>query len=299
MRSRRIDNSIVAAVKNNDEPTAIREALALLSLNDFTKEDDVVVITANMVNDNKPDRGVVVGQESLREVIRFFKNRKVKRIVIAAGSGGGQTKEISDNIGYEKIYKEEGCQFIDLNKGPFTELNLEGNIIKSTKINRLIEEATLMVSFTQLKSHEEATVSGVIKNIALSWPPAEIHGYPKKNLGIHEDLHDFIFRMASSIPIDLSILSLSPAMVGTGPSKGIAKRSNMVLASLDPVSCDTVGADLLGLRPQGVSYLYRLIKAGIGEGNIKNISIKGLKLIDMEKEFSKLAYGFEFSLNEE
>jgi len=38
-----------------------------------------------------------------------------------------------------------------------------------------------------------------IKNIALSWPPAQIHGSPKKNLGIHDQLHEFICAMAKAI----------------------------------------------------------------------------------------------------
>ncbi len=41
----------------------------------------------------------------------------------------------------------------------------------------------VIISFTQLKQHEEATVTASIKNIAMGWLPAEIHGYPKKIQG--------------------------------------------------------------------------------------------------------------------
>lgn len=75
-------------------------------------------------------------------------------------------------------------------------------------------------------------------------------------------------------------------------------RANMVLAGLDPVACDTIGARLLDFRPQAVNYLFRCIKDGIGQGNIENIDLKGAKLVDVEKEFSKLAYGKKFSIDE-
>lgn len=298
MRQRKLESPIVGFGENNDEKIAIRDAITYLPLDGFVSNNDVVVIVANMVNMNPPSKGVIVGQESLREVIKFFKEKAPKRIVVAGGSGGANTASVFKGFGFDKVIQEENVEFIDLNFGPFISLRIDGNVVKETKINELVKEATIIVSFTQLKAHEEATMSGCIKNIALSWPPAEIHGYPKKNLGIHEELHDFIVAMARNIPIDLSILSLSPAMIGTGPSKGIPKNTNMVLVSMDPVACDTIGARLLGFKPQGVNYLFRCIKEKIGQGTIENIDLKGIKLIELEKKFSRMAYGTEFSIDE-
>ncbi|SKB00945.1 Uncharacterized conserved protein, DUF362 family [Caloramator quimbayensis] len=298
MRKRRIESPIVAIGKNVDESASIRQALGYLPIANFVNNEDCVVITANMVNNNPPEKAVVVGPQSLREIIKFFKERNPKRIVVAAGSGGTDTKTVLTNYGYDKVIEEEKVEFIDLNVGPFTNIVIGGKVVKETKINKLIDEATIIVSFTQLKIHEEATMSAALKNIALSWPPAQVHGYPKKNLGIHEDLHDFIVAMVKNIPIDLSIVSLNPAMVGTGPSKGAAKRSDMVIASFDPVACDTICARLLGFKPQAINYLYRCITDGVGEGNIQNIDVKGAKLIDIEKEFSQIAYGQSFAIDE-
>ena len=298
MRERRLNSTIVGVGKNPNEPQAMREAIGYLPFDNFINNNDVVVITANMVNMNPPDKAVVVGQDSLRELIRIIKEKNPKRIVVAAGSGGANTEKVLHSFGYDKIIEEEAVEFIDINKGPFVTIEINSKLVKETKINSLINEATIVISFTQLKAHEEATMSAAIKNIALSWPPAEVHGYPKKNLKIHEDLHDFIVSMAKNIPIDLSIVSLSPAMVGTGPSKGPAKRCNRVLAALDPVACDTIGARLLGFRPQAINYLFRCIKEGVGNGNIEDIDVKGIKLIELEKEFSKIAYGESFAIDE-
>lgn len=297
-KNRKLESPIVGYGKDNDEKKAIRAALSHLPLERFISQEDIIVITPNMVNKNPPEKGVVVGQESLREVIRIFKEKNPKRIVVAGGSGSTNTKNVLHNTGFDKIIEEESVEFLDLNFGPFIDVDIGGSIVQKTKINSIIQDATLIVSFTQLKAHEEATMSACIKNIALAWPPAEIHGYPKKNKGIHDDLHNFIFSMAKNIPIDLSILSLSPAMIGTGPSKGVAKNTNMVLASLDPVAIDTIGARLLGFRPQAINYLFMCIKDGVGQGSVDNIELKGSKLVDIEKEFSKIAYGEEFSIDE-
>ena len=91
---------------------------------------------------------------------------------------------------------DEQVDFIDLNHGPFTLRSIPHSCPKETPLHMLIEQMSVLISFTQLKMHEEATMSAAIKNIALSWPPSEVHGQPKKNTGIHEDLHGFIAAMA-------------------------------------------------------------------------------------------------------
>jgi uncharacterized protein (DUF362 family) len=158
----------------------------------------------------------------------------------------------------------------------------------------LIEDMDVLISFTQLKQHEEATVTASIKNIALGWPPASIHGFPKKKLGIHDDLHGFIVSMAKKIPIDLSIISADKGMIGTGPSDGKAVDTDgLIIASTDPLAADAIGARLLGFLPQAVQYIYALYKEGFGEADPKNMNLKGITLEEAERLFSTAAYGQE------
>lgn len=200
-------------------------------------------------------------------------------------------------VGYDKVIEEENVEFVDMNYGPFIKLQLNHPIIKSTPINKIVDEADVIISFTQLKYHEEATVTASIKNIAMGYPPASVHGFPKKNTGIHEDLHGFIRSISNKIPIDLSIISLDKAMIGTGPIFGQSVDTpGLIIASTDPVAADSIGARLLGFLPQAVSYLYGLYKDNIGEADPTKMTIKGLDLIEAEKIFSKAAYGNKESI---
>jgi len=158
-------------------------------------------------------------------------------------------------------------------------------------VNRLYDEADVLVSFGVIKVHEEAAVSLGLKNVALSWPPAEFHGFPKAGLGIHEDLHGFIAAMAYALPITVSLLSGCPAMIGTGPSKGKPVQTGIVVGGTDPVAVDVVGARLLGFRPQAVGYLHQLIREGYGEGDLRHVEFRGLPLGQAEIAFSEAAYG--------
>jgi uncharacterized protein (DUF362 family) len=300
MRERKIKESQVCIIKKENEQKSLTEALNMLSVDKIIPEGSVVVITPNWVNTHPPETGTVVGQETLRTLIQYIKGFHPGEIFVAAGSGGAETTSVFNKVGYNKIIEEEAVTFVDLNYGPYTELELGHEIIKSTKINQLLDRMDVLISFTQLKQHEEATVSASVKNMALSWPPAEIHGFPKKKLGIHEDLHGFIVAMAKNIPIDLAIVSVDKGMIGTGPTDGKAVNTNgLVIVSTDAVAADSIGARLLGFLPQAVQYLYALNKEKIGEVDPCNMKLQGLTLEDAEKIFSQAAYGQDIVLDKD
>lgn len=299
MRVRRRNTADIGITKNDNESLAITEALNLIKADNLINSSDVVVITPNWVQQQAPQTGVVVGPDSLREIIRFVKKSNPQRIVVATGSGEKDTAEIMRNVGFDKIIQTEGVEFVDLNKGPFNRIDLNHDSPAATNINKLYDEMTFLISFTQLKYHQEATMSASIKNISLGWPPADEHGYPKMNHGIHKNLHGFIRAMAQKIPIDLSIVSAHPAMVGTGPAGGIPIHTGIVLCGTDPAAIDTIGARLLGFKPQGVYYLYDCINNGIGFGDIKQMNIKGLSLVDAEKIFSTAVYKQAIAVDKE
>lgn len=291
MRTRRRNSADIGITKNSNESQAIKESLALISADNLINSNDVVVITPNWVEQQTSDTGVVVGANSLKEIITFAKKNNPRRIVIATGSAQKDTAEIMRNVGFEEVIKSEGVEFVDLNKGPFTNITLDHDSPNSTNINKLYDEMTFLISYTQLKFHQEAVMSGAIKNIALGWPPAEEHGHPKKNKGIHNKLHGFIRAMAQKVTIDLSIVSANPAMVGTGPTGGIPIHTGIVFSGTDPVAVDTVGSHLLGFKTQAVHYLYECMNSDIGIGDINQMNIKGLPVIDAQVIVSTAAYG--------
>lgn len=291
MRSRKVKEPYVAITKAFTESKSLEKALDMLPIDKVIEKGDTVIITPNWVNDKGPKTGAVVGPETLKTLIEYVKSKEPSKIYIATGSGGGKTPDIMTKVGYDKVISEENVEFIDLNYGPYVNLQLDHHIIKSTPINKIIDEADVVISFTQLKNHEEATITASIKNIAMGWPPAEIHGYPKKDTGIHEDLHGFIRAFANKVPIDLAIVSCDKAMVGTGPSSGKSVDTpGLIIASTDPVAADAVGARLLGFLPQAVAYLYGLYNDKVGEARVEKMDIKGLDIQEAEKIFSKAAY---------
>lgn len=304
MRVRRTIKPIVAITKNENESLAIEEGLQLIHFSTMISSEDVVVITPNWVSPATPYSGRVVGPESLRSIIRLVKRCNPKRIVVATGPGDEDVISLMEQVGFASIIKEEKVEFINLNQGPFISIDINHPCPSRLCLNQLFNEMTFLISFTQLKIHEEATISAAIKNITMGWPAGDEQGYPKKDLGIHNDLHDFIAVMFEKFTIDVSIVSASPAMIGTGPHKGTAIHTGMVLCGTDPVSTDVVGARLLGFKPQAIHYLHKIIKKGLGRSTFdtktnKGIYFPGISIEKAEEEFSREAYNKQFAVDSE
>jgi uncharacterized protein (DUF362 family) len=298
LRDRKIKEPRVA-LGEGLEGDVIKDLLTKLEVETVISGEDRVTIIPNWVNTNAPQTGTVVGPKSLRQLIQYIKSQSPARITVAAGSGGAETVDVLEQTGYKEIIEEERVEFVDLNYGPYEEFSLENHpTMETIKLHQLLAETDFMISYSQIKHHEEATVSMGIKNIALSWPPAEIHGFPKADQGIHEHLHEFIREMAKLIPIDLTILSADQGMIGTGPSDGKPVDADLVAAGTDPVATDVVGARLLGFRQQAVRYLHDLIRAGVGEGDVKKMSLRGMPLNQAEEKFSQAAYGHKIVIDE-
>jgi uncharacterized protein (DUF362 family) len=292
----------VALAHAEQETRALEQALALLPLPELIRPEDTVVITVNLVQPRPASTAVVASPEALRHLLRRAKSFRPRRLVVAAGSGGAPTPQVVRECGFEPVLAEEGVELVDLNCGPYVELELAATdpevVPASTPVNRLYREMTVHLSLTPLKIHAEATMTATLKNVALSWPPAEIHGFPKTQRGIHEKLHSFIVALARHLPVDLSLVSACPAMVGTGPAAGKPVFTGLFLAGTDPVATDVVAARLLGFMPQAVQYLYRAIELGLGEGDLKKVELRGLPLDQAELIFSRAAYGHAFALDQ-
>ena len=295
--NRKIKEPIIAITKGMTEGHSLEKALDMLPVDKIIKKGDKVIITPNGVKDKKPKDGVVSGPKTLKKLIQYVKQREPSEIYIAFGSGGTDSMKVLQTAGFDKVIKEENVKFVDMNYGPFFDIDLDGPILKSTPLNKVIEDADVIISFTQLKYHEEATITASIKNICLGYPPASVHGFPKKNTGIHEDLHGFIRSFAKQVPIDLSIISMDKAMIGTGPIFGKAVDTpGLIIAGTDPVAADCIGARLLGFLPQAVNYLYMLYKDNLGEAEPQKMTIKGLDVKEAEQLFNKCAYGDKKSI---
>ncbi len=294
--------STVVITHSEEIGAGIREALQHLDVEPLVR-DKLVAVKPNETYADEQNKSGVTQPDTLRAVLRSIKQFQPKHVVVTGGSGAGQTGDVFRVAGLMEVVEQEGVEFFDHNRAPFERVELDyapGKDVKgpqqSVMVNPRVLEYETLIAVNQLKVHATATVTLGFKNIAMSYPAAGYYGYPRRSEEYHkheffEDMQSFIAAMGKRFPIDLSITVGHPAMVGTGPLKGHAVETGLVIASSDPLANDVVGAKLLGFNLDGVQHLWEAARLDLGESDLEKIEFPALSIDEAVGIFTEAVYG--------
>ena len=298
--------SVSITQDREDIGRAIEAALRHLDLEPLVR-GKLVAVKPNETWASEQDTTAVTQGDTLGAVLRAVKRHGPRELVVTGGAGAAETEDVFRYSGMLEAVREEGVELVDHNRPPFTEVALayaperdvEGPQRKVMVHSRVLEYETL-IAVNQLKLHRTATVTLALKNIAMSFPAADYYGHPRKKEEHHhaffDDMHSFIAAMARRFPIHAAVTVGHPAMIGTGPTGGIAVETGLVIASTDAVAADCVGARLLGFTPQAVRHLWEAGRLGLGETDLSRMEYPGLSLDDAARAFTQAAYGKAITL---
>lgn len=291
----------VVITRNDDIEQAIREALDHIDLEPLVR-GKLVAVKPNETWASAQDTTGVTQPDTLRAVLQAVNRFGPRELVVSGGSGAAETEDVFRVVGLMDVVAQEGAAFFDHNRPPFVSVDLTyapdhgvQGPQQAVMVNPRVLEYETLISLSQLKLHETATVTLALKNIAMSFPAADYYGHPRASQKhencFFQDMHSFIAAMTKRFPSDLAITVGHPAMIATGPLGGHAVETGIAIASTDPVAADVVGARLLGFNPQGVRYLWEVGHWGLGETHTDRMTFPALSLGQAIEAFTEAAYG--------
>lgn len=297
--------AVVSITQNADIEEAIAESLEHVPIAPLVR-GKLVAVKPNDTWASKEDTTGVTQPDTLGAVLRYVKAFGPRELVVTGGSGAAQTDDVFRISGMMDVVEHEGAKFFDHNRPPFTEVELEYEPSKDVRgpqrtvmVNPRVLEYETLISLSQLKLHETATVTLSMKNIAMSFPAADYYGHPRHSEKhpneFFADMHSLIAAMIKRFPIQLAMIVGHPAMIASGPLGGYAVETGLVISSTDALAADVVGARLLGFRTQGVRHLWEAARLGLGESNTRNMRFPAMSLEDAIKSFTQVAYGQELN----
>lgn len=207
------------------------------------------------------------------------------------------TKAAFRNFGYERLPDEyEHTLLVDLNDDegvPGYTIRADGshNDIKRSK---LAVDADLRISLTQMKTHRDVGVSLSVKNWTVgTWvvpPRNSAHGRVWARWPwLHEEgvtaHHASIAALHEQVPCHVAIVDGVMAMEGDGPTRGVPVPMHVVLAGMDAVAVDAVGATLMGFDPSDIGYLVKCAEAGLGVIDMAKIDAPPLQIEQLRRTF--------------
>ncbi|MGA9405920.1 MAG: DUF362 domain-containing protein [Bacteroidota bacterium] len=177
----------------------------------------------------------------------------------------------NDAFGYSAVQKALGCNVVDLNDttpANLVVISTGSNYFNfaSFTMNKILQDVDVYVSIPKLKDHSTAGITCSLKN-QIGAVPKSLYTIPgddgdrgalhhaKSTDPTWDYLPESICDLAAARPVDLAVVDgVKSSIGGEGPwCTFFAPASKHVLiAGLEPVATDSVGAHIMGLNTEGL-----------------------------------------------
>lgn len=240
---------IISSQANNTAEASYRVASELLASVTIEKP---VLIKPNIVEPSPPP--VTTDVRVVEGIVTALKEKGIGDIVIAEGSGTGDTLENFRELGYDGL----GVRLMDLDREETATLPVKHFRVWQEITIPAVLLGSFIVSVPALKEHSLCGVTVSLKNMVGVLPARIYSGYwTYKKSQIHRyDTHGCISDLISIVPPVMAIVDASLGMKGhhlsgTRPAPPL----NMIYGSGDALEADIYGCTLLGRDWKEIGYL--------------------------------------------
>lgn len=231
---------------------ALDEVNAASSLAGFPR----VIIKPNMVNNSPPQ--VTTDVRCVMAVVQYLKEHLDAEIVVAEGSGEGNTLDNLRTNGYEQITKRFGVELVDLDALPVKKYeNPNAGEYKEVYLPEYLEGAGL-VSVPPAKDHTITGVTLGLKNMVGCLHAKHYSGYwSYKKSQIHavatnQAVADLMLYVKPHLTVIDALQGLEGGhLSGRVPNPPLER----IIVSTDVLAADREAARLLGHDPEGIRHL--------------------------------------------
>jgi len=265
----------VAIVKGTNPQDITVKALKMINADKALPKEKPILIKPNYIEARQPSTGITTDSRVIEGVVKFLKRHKAEEIIIGEGSGFADTLEAFQVAGVDAVAERWNVKLVDLNKDEFVEVRPQNPMaLKKVRIAKTALESTI-ISVPKLKPHRLAGVTLSLKNMMGAVTPKG---------SIHNPLSEKIIDLASIIKPSVAVID--GIIAGEGhETSGNPVEMNLVIAGIDPVAVDAVGAAVMGIPPESVKHLRLAEERGLGTCNLKEITVLGEPIEKVKKKF--------------
>jgi uncharacterized protein (DUF362 family) len=259
--------SKVVLVRGNDPEEMVDKGLTELGIN---RHREKVVIKPNLIINKPPP--VTTSVDTVEAIVKYF-IVETEEIIIAEGSGWGETKDVFRDLGYEEIAERYGVKLVDLNRDKYELRQCKQAIVLKEFELPLTLIDSYLASVASLKTHTFTKVTLSLKNmLGATIGEVDVTAGRKKRfhrLGLNESIVDLSLYKRP----DLAIIDGRQACLG-GELSGTAKRFDIMIFSEDPVAADAIGTKMLDRDPMSITHLRLAQDKGLGTVDLDRIEVK-------------------------
>ncbi len=286
----------VILVEGDNRRKAVREAVHSLgeSFVDLVKAAKRIFIKVNLEHYELPLAATHV--DAVRGLVDEIRQYSRADIFVGDAAHYG-TKPAFTNFGYDRLLEDyQRVALVDLNDDQAVvghTVRADGSLQEIHR-SKTVSDCDLRISLAPMKTHRDLGVGLTVTNWSLgTWlvpPRIGTHGrvwarFPwLQNEGMTA-CHQSIAQLYQELPCHIAIVDAVLAMEGAGPVEGTPVAMNLVLAGLDAVAVDAVGATLMGYDPYAIGYLVNCSERGLGVIDMSKIDVPPLQVEQLRRKF--------------
>lgn len=235
-------------------------------------KNKTILLKPNLNNDMIALTGGTTDLRLIIAVVKILKKRGYRRITIGDGPNTGMYHGKIDVLGrlrIKEIARIFSVDYIDFNNADYTEREINGH---NTRIAKICYDSFL-INMPKIKTHTEAKMSCCMKNLVGC-------NVGLKKRVVHWSLEKNIVELNKTLKPDLNIVDGLIAMEGDGPSKGIPRKMNLILAGKNSFELDYYISKITGIK--NVKYLDYALKNGLIK-NKYDLAVDGRYLLKNPK----------------
>lgn len=281
---------------NSNIEAAIEKALELIGgIESYVKPGNRVLLKINLLTGDVPEKAVTTHPEIVRAMIHQVKAAGgIPQVGDCSGYEGASNRNryfaACRSSGIKQVCEEEETEILHLSAESIDAKNASGRIFKSFILSKQVLQADVMISLPKLKTHGLTLFTGGVKNNF-----GCVTGLNKAKMHLRaqdpESFSQMLVDLLGIVRPELTVMDAVIGMEGNGPSNGMPRQVNAVLASKDPVALDAVACTMIGLDPFMVPSTRLAHEQGLGIGDISSIHVLGEDLKDMQIENFQLPSG--------
>lgn len=246
---------------------AVKRAVDLIGgIDTFVKSGMKVLLKPNLLSARVPEDAVDTHPEVVRAVVRLVKGAgAVPYVGDSPGGYGKNIYEVFEKSGIKRIAEEEGVELKRFTASRF---------VNGIPVARQIFDSDCVISIPKLKTHSITVLTAAIKNMfgaVVGLYKAQCHSRAPKD----EDFSRIIAKVYSIAKPHLTIVDGIIAMEGDGPSSGVIRQMNLIMAGMDAVAIDSCLAKIIGIEPLDILVTKKAYEAKLGEADLSKIEVMG------------------------
>ncbi len=258
------------AMVTGESPAAITtEALAALGgMKRFVAKGDKVMIKPNIGWDRTPELAATTNPEVIKTLIALCFDAGAKEVTVMDHTTN-QAQRCYARSGIAEAAKAAGAKVPFVNEYRLKKIALRGEWLKEWEVFTDFVETDKLINVPIAKHHSLSRLTMGMKN----WLGA-IGGARNQ---LHQKLDEAMVDLAAFFKPQLTVLDAYRILTRNGPQGGRTsdvKLQKTVIASVDPVAADTVGAGFFDIRPEELIYLGIAARRGLGHTDLEKLTIE-------------------------